>query len=137
VAFIGTHADRETVEGLRWGVEPICRVLSEHGVPIVPSTYDDAVKVARQISEADLREERLMVTIARVHHDNYGERFRALVLARSLVSSTVTRERSRESSDAMLRPEAASSSTGRRSRSGKRRQRPGVPSGRSSSSTRG
>ena len=23
----------------RFGVEPICRVLSEHGVPIAPSTY--------------------------------------------------------------------------------------------------
>jgi putative transposase len=72
VAFIATHADRETVDGLRWGVEPICRVLSEHGVPIVPSTYYDAVKAARRISEADLREERLMLAIARVHHDNYG-----------------------------------------------------------------
>ena len=30
------------------------------------------VKAARRISEADLREERLMVAIARVHHDNYG-----------------------------------------------------------------
>ena len=72
MAFIATHADRETVDGLRWGVEPICRVLSEHGVPIVPSTYYDVVKAARRISEADLREERLMVAIARVHHDNYG-----------------------------------------------------------------
>jgi len=25
--------------GLRWGVEPMCAVLSEHGVPISPSTY--------------------------------------------------------------------------------------------------
>jgi putative transposase len=72
VAFIATHADRETVDGLRRGVEPICRVLSEHGVPIVPSTYYDAVKAARRISVADLRAERLMLAIARVHHDNYG-----------------------------------------------------------------
>ena len=25
--------------GLRWGVEPLCAVLSEHGVKISPSTY--------------------------------------------------------------------------------------------------
>ena len=72
MAFIATHADRETVDGLRWGVEPICRVLSEHGVPIAPSTYYDAAKAARRVTDQDLREERLMVAIARVHHDNYG-----------------------------------------------------------------
>lgn len=73
VAFISAHADRVSADGVRWGVEPICRVLSEHGVPIAPSTYYDAVKAARRrVSEAELREERLMVAIARVHHDNYG-----------------------------------------------------------------
>jgi hypothetical protein len=39
VAFIAGHADRRSVDGLRWGVEPICRVLSEHGVPIAPSSH--------------------------------------------------------------------------------------------------
>ena len=28
----------------RFGVEPICRVLTEHGCPIAPSTYDDTVR---------------------------------------------------------------------------------------------
>ena len=41
VRFIAEHADR-TDGGLRWGVEPICAVLSEHGCPIAPSTYYDA-----------------------------------------------------------------------------------------------
>jgi putative transposase len=72
VAFIAGHAERRSVDGLRWGVEPICRVLSEHGVPIAPSTYYDAAKTARKVSAADLREERLMLAIARAHHDNYG-----------------------------------------------------------------
>jgi putative transposase len=36
---VAEHADRTTVDGLRWGVEPICRVLSEHGTPIAPSTF--------------------------------------------------------------------------------------------------
>ena len=47
-------------------------MLTEHGVPIAPSTYYDAVKAAGRICEQDLRDERLMVAIARVHHDNYG-----------------------------------------------------------------
>jgi putative transposase len=72
VAFIATHAERRSVDGLRWGVEPICRVLSEHGVPIAPSTYYDAAKTARKVSAAELREERLMLAIAKAHHDNYG-----------------------------------------------------------------
>lgn len=41
--FVAGHADRVTVDGLRWGVEPICRVLSEQGTPIAPSTYYDAL----------------------------------------------------------------------------------------------
>ena len=42
MSFIAEHADRVTVDGLRWGVEPICRVLTEHGTPIAPSTYYEA-----------------------------------------------------------------------------------------------
>ena len=72
MAFIATHADRVSADGVRWGVEPICRVLSEHGITIAPSTYYDAIKAARRITAEDLHEERLMVAIARVHHQNYG-----------------------------------------------------------------
>ena len=40
VDFIHEHADHQPADGgLRWGVEPICAVLSEHGVKIAPSTY--------------------------------------------------------------------------------------------------
>ena len=38
VRFIAEHADQVTVDGLRWGVEPICRVLTEHGTRIAPNT---------------------------------------------------------------------------------------------------
>ena len=72
MAFIASHADRVSADGVRWGVEPICRVLTEHGVKIAPSTYYDAVKAARRVTEEDVREERLMLAIARVHHVNYG-----------------------------------------------------------------
>jgi putative transposase len=39
VRFVAEHAGRVTADGLRWGVEPICAVLSEQGTPIAPSTY--------------------------------------------------------------------------------------------------
>jgi len=38
VAFIAAHSDRRSVDGLRWGVQPIWRVLTEHGCKIAPST---------------------------------------------------------------------------------------------------
>ena len=63
------HADRRTVDGLRWGVEPICRVLTEHGTPIAPSTFYDA---RRRSCARTARDEDLKVEIARVHAANYG-----------------------------------------------------------------
>jgi len=54
----------------RFGVEPICRVLSQHGCPIAPSTYYDAVR--RPPSARARREERLRAAITAVHQDNYG-----------------------------------------------------------------
>jgi len=41
VTFIEQHKDR-TDGGLRWGVESICAVLTQHDVKIAPSTYYDA-----------------------------------------------------------------------------------------------
>jgi len=71
VRFIAEHADR-TDGGLRWGVEPICAVLSEHGCPIAPSTYYDASTSADHPCQRELRDEKLKVEIARVHAENYG-----------------------------------------------------------------
>lgn len=69
--FIAEHAER-TAGGLRWGVEPICRVLTEHGCPIAPSTYCDARTGCEQPSRQELRDEQLKVEIRRVHAENYG-----------------------------------------------------------------
>jgi len=41
VTFIAEHKDR-TDGGLRWGIESICAVLTQHGCSIAPSTYYDA-----------------------------------------------------------------------------------------------
>jgi putative transposase len=71
VKFIAEHA-RRSDGGLRWGVEPICRVLSEHGLPIAPSTYYAARTVGGQHSTRARRDERLKDEIRRVHADNFG-----------------------------------------------------------------
>ena len=67
--FIAQHADKVTVDGLRWGVEPICTVLTEHGTPIAPSTYYDARR--RRPCMSELRDEQLRVEDERVWKDNY------------------------------------------------------------------
>jgi putative transposase len=53
-----------------FGVEPICRVLSEHGLPIAPSTYYEARN--RPPSQRAVRDERLRAEVARVHRGNYA-----------------------------------------------------------------
>ena len=61
--FIREHKDQ-------FGVEPVCRVLAEHGWQIAPSTYYDAA--SRTPSARAQRDEQLQEQIVRVHHENYG-----------------------------------------------------------------
>jgi putative transposase len=63
VRFITEHKSR-------FGVEPICRVLTEHGCKIAPSSYYDAI--GRGPSARAVRDERLKIAITRVWQDNYG-----------------------------------------------------------------
>jgi putative transposase len=73
VEFIREHADRRQPQaggGLRWGVEPICQVLTEHGVKIAPSTYYEHVRRTPTLREQ--RDELLKVEIARVHRANFS-----------------------------------------------------------------
>jgi len=60
VAFIDDHRDR-------FGVEPICRVLTEHGITIAPSGYYAFKK--RPISARALRDAELVCEIERVFWD--------------------------------------------------------------------
>ncbi|MFV2178327.1 IS3 family transposase [Actinomadura sp. LOL_016] len=53
-----------------FGVEPICRVLSRHGMKIATSTYYAARN--RRPSPRAVRDEELKQQISRVHADNYG-----------------------------------------------------------------
>ncbi len=71
--FIREHADRREERdngGLRWGVEPICTVLTEHGLPIAPSTY--YAHVNRPATAREHRDAVLLSEIRRVHAGNYG-----------------------------------------------------------------
>ena len=67
--FIDEHR-YDMIDGRQFGVEPICRVLSEGGRPIAPSTYY-AVKV-RPTCDRVIRDAELLAKIRRVHAQNYG-----------------------------------------------------------------
>jgi len=74
VRFIDEHKDRRidvgSERGLRWGVEPICQVLTEHELAIAPATYYAAK--TRPPSARAVRDEELKSLIAEVHAGNYG-----------------------------------------------------------------
>ena len=63
VAFIDDHKHEH-------GVEPICRVLTTHGIPIAPSTY--YAFRSRPASRRALTDAGLVRLIAEVHQANYG-----------------------------------------------------------------
>jgi hypothetical protein len=59
IDFISEHKDHsvpgpEGESGLRWGVEPLCQVLTEHGIKIAPATYYEWVN--RRPSRRALRD---------------------------------------------------------------------------------
>jgi putative transposase len=60
VTFINGHKDR-------FGVEPICRVLTEHGVKIAPSTY--YAHRIRPASPRTVRDAAVLSEIRRLHAD--------------------------------------------------------------------
>jgi putative transposase len=76
VEFVREHAGHRQDEadgGLRWGVEPICAVLTEHGLKIAPSTYYEHLRALdRGPASREQRDEALKVEIARVHRENFG-----------------------------------------------------------------
>ncbi len=60
MALIDDHRER-------FGVEPICRVLSEHGAKIAPNSY--YAHKSRRPSARAVRDERVLAEIQRVHAD--------------------------------------------------------------------
>jgi putative transposase len=63
VAYIDSHRDR-------FGVEPICRVLSKHGCTIAPSTYYARAKAP--VTDAERAEAYLVNALVDLHRDNWG-----------------------------------------------------------------
>jgi len=80
VEFIDAHRDR-------FGVAPICRVLSEHGCPIAPRTYY-AFKT-RPASARAIRDEQLLVEIRRVHAASRGGLYGVRKVWRQLLNEGV------------------------------------------------
>jgi putative transposase len=68
VAFVNDHKDQ-------FGVEPICRVLSEHGCKIAPSTYYDNAN--RQPSKKKLRDAELIAEIEEARQKRFVQLFGA------------------------------------------------------------
>jgi putative transposase len=76
IRFIGEYKDHRVVGpdgrvGLRWGVEPMCTVLSEHGIEISPSTYYE--HVAKVPTRAQVRDRQVAELIrGEREHPGYG-----------------------------------------------------------------
>jgi putative transposase len=69
VRFIDEHR-HDVFDGREFGVEPICRVLTEHGAKIAPSTYYAAH--GRRPCPRAVRDAELTARIRGVHEANYG-----------------------------------------------------------------
>jgi putative transposase len=65
IRFITEHKDHQTPgpdgAGLIWGVEPMCAVLTEHGIKISPSTYYEWIR--KTPSKQQLRDEAVTASI--------------------------------------------------------------------------
>lgn len=78
IRFIAEHKDHQVAgpdggAGLRWGVEPMCAVLSEHGVPISPSTYYEWM--SKTATRRQLRDAEVVEIIATAREDKKNGRF--------------------------------------------------------------
>ncbi|WKV16052.1 IS3 family transposase [Janibacter limosus] len=80
-AFIDAHHKR-------FGVVPICRVLTEHGCPIAPSTYYAAR--ARGLSARAMRDELVPDEVCRVHKASRGGLYGARKIYHQLCREGVT-----------------------------------------------
>ncbi|MCP4306178.1 MAG: IS3 family transposase [bacterium] len=64
IRFVDTHRGRRSLDGLLWGVEPICEAFQ-----FAPQTYYAAKN--RPLSDRELRDELLKPEILRVFEENY------------------------------------------------------------------
>ena len=87
IRFITQHKDHQVPgpgggAGLRWGVEPMCAVLSEYGITISPSTCYEWV--SRQPTKRELRDGELVALITAQRGDKKTGKFVATLGSRKL-----------------------------------------------------
>jgi len=87
IAFIREHKDQRVtgpdgVAGLRWGVEPMCAVLSEHGIAIAPATYYEWVD--KQPTRRQLRDEQVTALIRAEREDPKTGKFASTLGSRKM-----------------------------------------------------
>ncbi len=74
IRFIAEHRDHQVTDpatgrvGLVWGVEPMCAVLSEHGVKISPSTSYEWID--KKPTKRQLRDEEIVDAILQLRESN-------------------------------------------------------------------
>jgi putative transposase len=78
IAFISEHKDLQVPgpdggSGLRWGVEPMCQVLTHHGVPIGASTYYG--RVDKQPTKRQLADEQIVAALIAQREDKRTGKF--------------------------------------------------------------
>ena len=86
IRFIAEHKDHREPgpqgAGLRWGVEPMCTVLSEHGITISPSTFYEWV--TKQATRRQLRDVELVEVIRAQREDKKTGKFVQTLGARKM-----------------------------------------------------
>ena len=86
IRFIAEHKDHREPgpqgAGLRWGVGPMCTVLSEHGITISPSTFYEWV--TKQATRRQLADAALVAAIGAQREDKKAGRFVQTLGARKM-----------------------------------------------------
>jgi putative transposase len=87
IAFIREHEDQRVVgsdgvAGLRWGVEPMCTVLTEHGIPVAPATYYEWA--CKQPTRQQLRDEQVTALIRAEREDPKTGKFASALGSRKM-----------------------------------------------------
>jgi putative transposase len=87
IAFIREHKDQRVtgpdgVEGLRWGVEPMCAVLTEHGISISPATFYEWI--AKQPTRQQLRDEQVTALLRAERQDPKTGKFACTLGSRKM-----------------------------------------------------
>lgn len=85
ISFITEHKDQQVAgpdggAGLRWGVEPMCAVLSEHGVTISALTYYEWM--SKQPTKRELADAELVDVITAAREDKKTSKFVATLGSR-------------------------------------------------------